>query len=81
MSIRLRLKHLCISKLDMGNNQMTLTFLEGRVRNRDHLVKLATERSKRFRFLPNNNLNIYVGSLVLPKDFKRIEQILDQLNP
>ena len=79
MSIRLRLKQLCISKLDMGKNQMTLTFLEGRVQNMNHLVKLAAERPKRFRFLPNNKLNIYMGSVVLPKDFKRIEQVLDQL--
>ncbi len=79
MSIRLRLKQLCISKLDMGKNQLTLTFLEGRVRNRDHLVKLANEQPRRFRFLPNNKLNIYTGWVSLPKDFKKIEQLLEQL--
>ncbi len=81
MSIRLRLKQLRITKLDMGKNQLTLTFLEGRIRNRDHLVKLAQERPKRFRFLPNNKLSIYMGLMAFPKDLQRIEQILEQLNP
>jgi len=52
MSIRLRLKQLCITKLDMGKNQLTLTFLEGRIRNRDHLVNWRTSDPSGFDFSP-----------------------------
>jgi len=81
MSIRLRLKQLRINKLDMGKNKLTLTFLEESVQNGEHLVKLANERPNRYRFLPDNRLNIHTGSIVLPKDLQKVEQILDQLTP
>ena len=81
MSIRLRLKRLRINKLDMGKNKVTLTFLEDSVQNGEHLVKLANERPNRYRFLPDNRLNIHTGSIILPKDFQKVEQILDQLTP
>ena len=81
MSIRLRLKRLRVSKLDVGKNRLTLTFLEDGTQNGEHLVKLANERPKRFRFLPDNRLNIYTRPLTFPKDLQKIEQILDQLTP
>ena len=81
MSIRLRLKQLRINKLDMGKNNLTLTFLEECVQNGEHLIKLANERPKRYRFLPDNRLNIYTGLIVFPKDFQKVEQILDPLIP
>jgi transcription-repair coupling factor (superfamily II helicase) len=81
MSIRLRLKQLRINKLDMGKNKLMLTFLEDGVQNREYLVKLANERPKRFRFLPDNRLAIHTGPVTFPKDLQKVEQILDQLNP
>jgi transcription-repair coupling factor (superfamily II helicase) len=81
MTVRLRLKQLRISKLDMGKNKLTLTFLEDGVQNWEHLVKLADERPNRYRFLPDNRLNIHTGLITFPKDLRKVEQILDQLTP
>ena len=79
MAIRLRLKRLHVGRLDMGKNRMTLTFVESDGLNPEHLVKVAGQNSKRFRFVSENKLDIYTGYLELPKDFDRMERILDQL--
>jgi transcription-repair coupling factor (superfamily II helicase) len=81
MSIRLRLKQLRIDKLDAGKGKLTLTFMEGGIENRDHLIKLIEERPKRFRCFPDGKLNIFTGPLTFPNDFHKVVQILDQLNP
>ena len=81
MSIRLRLKQLRISKLDVGKNKLMVVFQEGVMENREHLVTLASEHPKRFRFLPDNRLRIHTGQVTFPKDLQKVEQILGQLNP
>ena len=81
MSIRLRLKQLRISKLDVGKGRLTLDFMEDGIGNREHLVKLIQERPKRFRCFPEGKLGIHTGPLVFPEDLQKVERILDQLNP
>jgi transcription-repair coupling factor (superfamily II helicase) len=81
MSIRLRLKQLRISKLDMGTNSLTLDFMDDGSSNREHLIQLIKERPKRFKCFPDGKLSIYTGPLTFPKDFHRVERILDQLSP
>ena len=81
MSIRLRLKQLHIARLDMGQGKLTLTFMEDRIRNREHLLKLIQERPKRFRCSPDGKLNIQTAPFTFPEDLRKVEKILDQLNP
>ncbi|MCG6880463.1 MAG: hypothetical protein LJE96_15115, partial [Deltaproteobacteria bacterium] len=81
MSIRLRLKQLRIARLDMGQGKLTLTFKEDRIQNREHLLKLIEERPKRFRCSPDGKLNIQTGPFTFPEDLRKVEKILDQLNP
>lgn len=80
ISIRLRLKQLRIGRLDIGPGKLMLTFMGDGTRNRENLVKLISDRPKRFRCTPDGKLHIHTGPFKFPKDLKRVEQILDQLN-
>ena len=80
MSIRLLLKKLRISKLDMGRNSLTLTLREETLIDAEDLVRLINARPNRFRLLPNNKLKIYAGTFSFPDDFSKIEQIVKMLD-
>jgi len=80
MSIRLLLKKLRINRLDMGRDSLILTFLlEGR-RDIENLLGLVNDKPARFRFLSEDRLRIYVGTLDLPDDLHRIEKAVEMLD-
>jgi len=80
MSIRLLLKKLRISKLDMGRNSLTLTLPEETHVDTEELIRMINARPNRFRLLPSNKLKIHTAAFSLPDDFPRIEQIVEMLD-
>ncbi len=81
MAIRLRLKKLRVARLDMGKGRLTLTFMNGEIHNRKHLLKLIEERPKKFRCFPDGRLDIHGARLTFPEDLPKVERMLDQLAP
>ncbi|MBC8419443.1 MAG: transcription-repair coupling factor [Desulfobacterales bacterium] len=80
MSVRLFLKRLRISKLDLGRNNLILTFPEEKGIDIEHLIRLTNAQPNRFRFLPRNRLRITTGALSFPDDFPEIEKAMEILD-
>ncbi len=79
MSIRLLLKNLGISKLDIGRDTLTLTLPEETGIDTEHLLRQIHVRPNRFRLLPKNRLRINTGTLSFPDDFSRVEKAVEML--
>ena len=74
MSIRLLMKRLRISKLDMGSSSVTLTLPEDTAIGAEHLVPLIHASPRKYRLLPDNRLRIDLGKLSFPEDMERVEK-------
>ena len=74
MSIRLLMKRLRISKLDMGSSSLTLTLPEDTAIRAEHLVRLIHASPRKYRLLPDNRLRIDLGKLSFPEDMDRVKK-------
>jgi len=79
LSIRLLMKRLRISKLDLSSNSLTLTLPEDTAVNATHMVRLIQERPQKYRLLPNNRIRIAVGTLSFPEDLAKVEKEVETL--
>ncbi len=80
MSIRLLLKRLRISKLDIGSNSLTLTLPEDTAIHGEHLVRLIHTSPRRYRLLSENRIRIDVGTFSFPDDIDRVEKEVEMLS-
>jgi len=80
MSIRLLLKRLRISKLDLVRNSLTLTLPEETHIDTEELIRMINARPNKFRLLPNSKLKIHTGPFSFPDDFPKIEQAVEMLD-
>jgi transcription-repair coupling factor (superfamily II helicase) len=79
MSVRLLLKKLRISRLDVGRDSLTLTFPSDAETDTPRLVELITEKPMKFQFLSQNKLRVNVGRLSPPEDLSKIEKTIEAL--
>jgi transcription-repair coupling factor (superfamily II helicase) len=77
MSVRLLLKNLRISRLDVGRDSLTLTFPSNNETDTPRLVQLIAEEPKRFQFLSQNKLKVNVGRLSPQEDLGKIEKTIE----
>ncbi|MCP4683502.1 MAG: transcription-repair coupling factor [Desulfobacterales bacterium] len=76
MSIRLVLRDMGITRLDVGNRGLILTFsLESGI-DTERMVRFVSNKPDRFQFLPDNRLKINMKSLAAPKDLGRVEEAI-----
>lgn len=80
ISVRLVLKNLGITRLDIGSSGVVLTFVgEGGI-DPQKIVRFVSENAGRFRFLSENRLKIYFGRISLPEDLCRVEKVIEELD-
>jgi len=79
MSIRLLLKRLRISKLDMGSNSLTLTLPEDTAIQSEHLVRLIHASPRKYRLLSENRISIHVGTFSFSTDMDRVRKEVEML--
>ncbi|MCF8144625.1 MAG: transcription-repair coupling factor [Deltaproteobacteria bacterium] len=72
MSLRLLLKRLRISKLDMGSDSLTLTLPEDTAIHAEDLVRRIHASPRKYRLLPDNRLRISVKSFSFPDDLDKV---------
>ncbi len=79
MSMRIILKTLGISRLDIKENSISLSLFEGNKLDSKKLIQFVKKKPNRYRFLSQNMLNIYMGVIKLPEDFIRVEKTILEL--
>ena len=80
MSLRLILKKMGISRLDVGTDWLILNISSDRERDSNRLVELVNSEPQRFRFLSPAKLRINVGRLCPAEDLYKIENVIEELN-
>jgi len=80
MSIRILLKNMGIIRLDVGRNNLTLTFAQPSRIDTEKLVRTVDSRPDRFQFLSQNKLKFNIRSLPDPVDLNKIEESLRKLD-
>jgi transcription-repair coupling factor (superfamily II helicase) len=79
MSLRLLLKQVGISRLDVGSGGITLSYASTAAMETEKWVKLAEKRPGKYQFLNQNIVKILTGRLHLPDDLPKIESIIGKL--
>jgi transcription-repair coupling factor (superfamily II helicase) len=80
MSIRLLLKKMRISRLDVGKNSLFLTFALDRPVNAEGLLRYIKEKPHRFQFMAQNKLKVHMGPDFSPHDYAQIEHAIAVLD-
>jgi transcription-repair coupling factor (superfamily II helicase) len=80
VSVRMLLKRMDISRLDVGKSGFTLTFSPQNGCDPDALVRLVTRQPRRFHFLPHNRLRVNTGPVSLPQDLRQIKRSIESLD-
>lgn len=80
VSVRMLLKRMDISRLDVGKSGFTLTFSPQNGCDPDALVRLVTREPRRFHFLPHNRLRVNTGPVSLPQDLRQIKRSIESLD-
>ncbi len=80
MSIRLILKKMGIGRLEVGHNNLVLTFSSGIKRDPQRMVEMVRQAPGKFQFLSENKLKINVKGLSLPDDLGEIEKKIEALD-
>ncbi|MBL7212280.1 MAG: transcription-repair coupling factor [Desulfobacteraceae bacterium] len=80
MAIRLLLKGVGVSRLDVGSNGFTLTFPENGGKDKEGLIRTVTGKPHRYQFLNQNRLKINVPMSLSPEDIPRIEKEIKALS-
>ncbi len=82
MSIRLLLKRLGVSRLDVGNSGFILTFSKDTSVDSEWLANVAGRETGKFQFLDGTRLKVNMGWIVRPQDIKKIEAaVIEILSP
>jgi len=77
MSIRILLKQLYITKLDIGPKTVSVTFADNHDVNPEHIVDLINRRPDKYRMISDNKLSIRTGQISedLDKIYREVETI------
>ena len=77
MSLRILLKQLYITKLDVGPKTVSVTFADNHEMDAEHIVNLIHRRPDKYRLLSDNKLSIRMGKMSkhLDKIYKEVEAI------
>ena len=79
VSLRMVLKDMGISRLDVGRDSLMLSLSPDREVDTERLIELANRDPHRFRFLPANRLKINVGKLPSSNGLSAIEGVIENL--
>ena len=79
MAIRLLLKDLAASRLDIGHDSLIITFSQQRKIDTERLIRLVNGKPNRYQFLSQYKLQINVGKISLPQDFSKVQESIDAL--
>ncbi len=79
MSVRIILKELGISRLDVGTNSLALTFGGNGNLDPKKMAQLVSTDPVRFRFLSGDRLKIHTGPLLPQEDFDKIRKNIEML--
>ncbi len=80
MAIRLLLKDMGVTRLDVGSKGFTLTFPENGGKDTEGLIRVVTGKPHRYQFLNQNKLKINVATSLSPEDIPRIEKEIETLS-
>ena len=79
VSLRLVLKNMGISRLDVGSGSLSLTLSPDRAVDTQRLVQLVNRKPHRFQFLSANKLKVNVGKISLSNSLSEIEEVIESL--
>ncbi len=79
MSLRLLMKEMGISRLDVGNDALTLSFSQSSPVDPAALVRLVSGRPRQYQFLSDRKLKIHLGPLDPSSPLKRVEKALEAM--
>ncbi|UCF85144.1 MAG: transcription-repair coupling factor [Desulfobacteraceae bacterium] len=79
MSLRLLLKKMGISRLDVGSDWFILNISPDRELDSNRLVEMVNNEPRRFHFMSPSKLKINVGRLFPPEDLSKIEKTIKDL--
>ncbi len=79
VAIRLLLKDMGISRLDVGTRGFTLTFPQDGGKDTENLIRVVTRQPNRYRFLPRNRLMINAPVSSSPEAIPRIKKEIETL--
>ncbi len=80
MSIRILLKNIGISRLDVGRSSLTMTFAQDRTVDTDKLVQLVNSKPDKFQFLSQSKLKVNMGFLSLPEDLRDVKKTIESFD-
>lgn len=79
MEIRIILKKMGITRLDVNQEAMVLTFAYDGYIDPERLIKFVSKNPRIFRFISQNKLKINSKDINLPKDLPKIRHVLQEL--
>lgn len=79
MSLRILLKLVGISRLDVGPHAMTLSFVPTTPMETEAWVRLAEHKPAKLQFLNDHTVKIMLGSPHLPGDLSKIRSVIESL--
>ena len=80
MSVRLLLKGMGVSRLDVTRSSFTLTFSEAAVIDPEKIVGLASKKPKKYRFIDQNRLTVNMGLFPFAEAIPRIKKDIQIIN-
>ena len=79
MAIRICLKNIGVTRLDIGHRSLILTFLLDSKIDADGLIQLVSSKPDKFLFLSQNKLKVNIAALPDPVDLNEIEKAVKGL--
>jgi transcription-repair coupling factor (superfamily II helicase) len=79
MSLRLLMKDLGISRLDVGGDALTLTFSHSSPVDPAALIRLVSDRPRQYQFLSDRKLKLHLGPLDPGAPLKRVEKAVESM--
>jgi len=79
MSLRLLMKDLGISRLDVGRDALTLSFSQSSPVDPAALVRLVSGRPRQYQFLSDRKLKLHLGPLDPGSPLKRVEKAIEAM--
>ena len=80
MAIRLLLKGMGVSRLDVGSKGFTLTFPENGGKDTERLIRIVSSEPKRYNFLPDNKLRVNMAISSSTEDISLINRAIEALS-
>ncbi|MFH1351938.1 MAG: transcription-repair coupling factor [Pseudomonadota bacterium] len=79
MSIRLVLKKMRVTRLDMSGENLLITFSHDADVEPGNLIKLVEREPRRFRFLSENKLKVWMGEKTVYESFQEAKKVIQEM--